>query len=63
MASLGNIIKEEKGETGGEGVDCQVLEDEEFELLCHVTDLATLESGRIVKTLIKLNVQSMHISN
>ncbi|XP_019856984.1 PREDICTED: exonuclease V-like [Amphimedon queenslandica] len=44
MASLGNIIKEGKEGIGGEGVDCQVLEDEEFELVCHVTDLATLES-------------------
>ena len=45
MASLGNIVDKDGGEIGGEGVDCQVLEDEEFQLICHVTDFATLESG------------------
>ena len=47
MASLSdNVVEKNKEEIGEEPIQFEVLEEDAFQLVCDVTDLATLESGK-----------------
>ena len=40
-----NVVEKNKEDIGEEPIQFEVLEEDAFQLVCDVTDLATLESG------------------
>ena len=58
-----NVVEKNKEEIGEESIQFEVLEEDAFQLVCHVTDLATLESGEKLLSCKKYLILNTKINN